>query len=383
MTYPEVSTPVENQSQDSRAAAQRRNRNKFTVYPAPRNPMGTVPRAWNVKQDVEQSVPKDIAEIIEFFECGMRYKDRFRWVLRDTLDELLDGQRTGRWSYQHLTKTEKTYLGTAVEVNLTREFNIDDGGHLDWKVAGLDADCKFSKDVGGWEIPVEMYRCEEHGELQGSDNHPAILVWFDDFTSRWLVGVVRITDENLRWKKVKEGDIPVRAYNRDFKRKLNPESLGEIYWLWGGMQDDLPRNLLLHLADEVREKILTSELSGQQRINTLFSEVQQQVINRRVVLTVAQQDDAPKRVRDARPKLKKRGILILGHQDAHPRIAKKLGFEPPVKGEWISVRIVEVEEADKRNKVAMHGKHWAIANPDDPESPITFDYRYLTAPSDD
>ena len=40
-------------------------------------------------------------------------------ILRDTLDQLYDGQHTGRWSYDQLHKTEKTHMGTLVEINLT------------------------------------------------------------------------------------------------------------------------------------------------------------------------------------------------------------------------------------------------------------------------
>ena len=35
-------------------------------------------------------------------------------VLRDTLDQLYDGQHTGRWNYDQLHKTEKTHMGTLV-----------------------------------------------------------------------------------------------------------------------------------------------------------------------------------------------------------------------------------------------------------------------------
>jgi len=34
------------------------------------------------------------------------------WVLRDTIDQLLDGQHTGRYRWEQLIKTEKTHAGT-------------------------------------------------------------------------------------------------------------------------------------------------------------------------------------------------------------------------------------------------------------------------------
>ena len=49
---------------------------------------------------------------------------RFAAVLRDTLDQLYDGQHTGRWNYDQLHKTEKTHMGTLVEINLHRRFEI-------------------------------------------------------------------------------------------------------------------------------------------------------------------------------------------------------------------------------------------------------------------
>src|SRR4051794_36388746 len=89
--------------------------------------------------------PMDLVHIVEWFEKQTDARERFRWVLRDSLDDLLDGQRTGRWCYQQLSKTEKTHLGTIVEINLGKEFDIDDGDDLDWKIAGEDVDCKFSR----------------------------------------------------------------------------------------------------------------------------------------------------------------------------------------------------------------------------------------------
>ena len=53
--------------------------------------------------------------------------DRFAAVLRDTLDQLLDGRRRGRFDYRDLYKTEKTYMGTLVEINLQRAFDFEDG----------------------------------------------------------------------------------------------------------------------------------------------------------------------------------------------------------------------------------------------------------------
>ncbi|MEU9236852.1 NaeI family type II restriction endonuclease [Streptomyces subrutilus] len=357
--------------QESRAlAAKYSRRNTFRKWDPPRKAMGTMPREWRIQPGLAQHVPDDLAPFVEWFDNEPEARERFRWALRDSLDELLDGQRTGRWAYQHLTKTEKTYLGTAVEVNLTREFAIDEGSDLDWSIAGLDIDCKFSKDLGGWEIPMEMYRCADHGERGGRANHPAVVIWMNDDTSEWAAGIVRITDERLRWKKERDANGGrVRAYNRDNKRKLSDGARSEVYWLWGGLQIDLPTNLLLRLDAESRERILTASLpgrasSGQQRLNQLFREVQDRIVGRQTVLTVGQQDDSLKRARDTRQPLRREGIVVLGHQGSHPHVARALGLPAPIKGEWISTRLVPVSPDDPRPKFSLDRRRqfWARAH---------------------
>ncbi|MEV0089990.1 NaeI family type II restriction endonuclease [Streptomyces sp. NPDC050738] len=358
--------------QESRAlAAKHSRRNTFHTWDPPREAMSKMPHEWRIQPGLTQQVPDDLAPFVEWFNNQPEARERFRWALRDSLDELLDGQRTGRWAYQHLTKTEKTYLGTAVEVNLTKEFAIDNGADLDWSIAGFDIDCKFSKDLGGWEIPMEMYLCADHGERSGRDDHAAVVTWMNDDKSQWAAGIVRITDERLRWKRARDanGD-PVRAYNRDNKRKLIDGAHSKVYWLWGGLQTDLPTNLLLHLDTETRQRILTASLprrasSGQQRLNQLFLEVQDRLVGRQTVLTVGQQDDAPKRARDARKALRPKGIVVLGHQGSHPHVAHALRLPVPIKGEWISTRLVPVSSDDARPKFSLKGHFWARAREDE------------------
>ncbi|MFE3583399.1 NaeI family type II restriction endonuclease [Streptomyces vinaceus] len=354
--------------QESRAlAAKHSRRSSFRPWAPPRENMSNVPREWRIGSGLAQHVPDDLAPFVEWFYNKPEARERFRWVLRDSLDELLDGQRTGRWAYQHLTKTEKTYLGTAVEVNLTREFEIAEGERLDWSIADVDIDCKFSKDLGGWEIPMEMYLCADHGDRGGRADHAAVVTWMDDDHSQWAAGIVRITDERLRWKQDRRGSGDrVRAYNRDNKRKLSDGAKSGVFWLWGGLQTDLPTNLLRHLNADVRERILTASLpgrssSGQQRVNQLFREVQERLIGRQTVLTAGQQDDAPKRARDARTALQPKGIVVLGHQGSHPHVARALELPVPVKGEWISTHLVPVSPEDARPKFSLDGEFWARA----------------------
>jgi hypothetical protein len=358
---PEVLPPA---ATDSRARAMRRNRNRFVVHAAPTQAMSKSPVRFPIPESRTAEAPADLQSVVDWFYAQPDARERFRWALRDSVDELMDGQRTGRWCYQHLSKTEKTYLGTAVEVNLTKEFDVAGGDDLDWKVAGADLDCKFSKDLGGWEIPMEMYLCADHGEQSGKADHPALLTWFDDDRSMWAAGLLRISDDRLHWKVPTAGAGRVRGYNRDNKRKISATALGEIFWLWGGVQRDLPTNLLLHLPSASRERILGAG-SGQQRVNQLFREVTGRIIGRNTILTVGQQDDAPKRARDARDQLRPEGYVVLGHQEAHPMLARLLGLTVPVKGEWISTKLTSVDRSDPRPKALVDFRWWSVAGTGD------------------
>lgn len=360
--------------QDSRGAAMRRKRNKFRTHDAPNMPMGDIPKVWSFT-GLQPETPHHLSPIIEHFEGPSDSRDRMRWALRDSLDEVFDGQRTGRWHYEHLTKSEKTYLGTAIEVNITKEYEISDGIELDWNVSGIDIDCKFSRKVGSWEIPMEMYKCEDHGDRQGRKDHPALLVWMNDSTSQWAAGILEISDERLRWKIDRDTGNRRRVYNRDNKRRLSNACRDDVYWLWGGIQNDLPTNHILHMDESTRTKIFADSNSGQKRVNELFRRMQNEVIGRRTVLTVAQQDDAPKRARDARKDLRSEGIVILGHQDGHPKIAQTLGLKTASKGEWVSAKLSSVSEHDPRPRVKFGDKWWSIADDEDPCEAIQGDYR--------
>lgn len=360
----------------------RRKRNEFRTWPVPASPMSPDLAFRNFPASTHPTLPPaDLAATADWFHRQPDGAERFRWALRDSLDEVLDGQRTGRWAYAHLTKTEKTHLGTMVEVNLTKEFSIPDGDDLDWEVAGSDLDCKFSKDLAGWEIPMEMYLCPDHNAATGSADHPALLVWLDDDTGRWGAGLLRMSDQGLRWKITPPATPGLRAYNRDNKRKISPASETDIFWLWGGLRHDLPPNVLLQLDPAIRDLIFRNRSSGQARVNALFDAVTEKVISRSVVLTVAQQDDSPKRARDARLHLRPKGIIILGHESSHRLIAKALGLSECEKGEWLSARVLRVQENDQRTKVWIPRKvgkdgvlrcqegWWARASAGDPDEP--------------
>ena len=266
--------------------------------------------------------------------------ERFGDAIRQSFDEVFDGQRTGRYSLTQLSKVEKTYIGTKVEIVIQAAFRLQRGNRMDYLVDGEEVDAKWSIKSGGWMIPTEAV-----GELC------LCMTAYDD-RSTFSVGIVRADEANLR-----------TSVNKDKKRRFNDQGIAAMAWLVN--PGNLPENLLLHLGAETRSAILDYALSGQQRVNQLFRRVHNRVVRREVVLTVAQQHDGPKRVRDARLALQPEGIIVLGHQGSHPRIAEGLKIDTPPKGSWIATRVVRAEP-DDTDSIVIGDERWRLAAPDDP-----------------
>lgn len=150
------------------------------------------PELWSVRDELIRLDPSGSA---------------FANALRESIDQLLDGERTGRWDWYTLRKTEKTHMGTIVEIRLHNAFEFEDGHAMDYRIAGVDVDCKFSQSVGGWELPPE------------SLGHLCLVVTANDDASSWHAGLIRVTDHI------------VGGPNRDGKRKLTVTGESQVLWL--------------------------------------------------------------------------------------------------------------------------------------------------------
>ncbi|WP_200806232.1 NaeI family type II restriction endonuclease [Demequina sp. NBRC 110052] len=263
-------------------------------------------------------------------------------VFRDAFDYLYDGQRTGHYRPDQLSKTEKTHCGSLVEIYLRRALDgtIHDGALLDYEIAGVDVDCKFSFTRGSWMIPPEAF-----GEV-------LLVTHADDLVGEWSLGLVRATPDLLR-----------AGANRDGKTGLNSLGRNAITWLFN--RAPLPPNALLALPESDVAAIFAAR-SGQARVNELFRRAQLIPISRAVVATVAQQDDYMKRVRSnggARSHLQTEGILIAGGDyEVHRRIALDLGAPDVGPGEFVSMRVLEASPSDLQT-VELDGRRWRIALP--------------------
>ena len=283
-------------------------------------------------------------------------------AIRSALDMLLDGQHTGRYRWDQLHKTEKTHAGTLVEIALARALRLADGTALDYTIAGVDVDCKFSHRLGGWMIPPEA-----EGKL-------LLLVQASDEDGTWSAGLLRAAGENLR-----------PAANRDGKRALGEGGRAAVRWLHA--RAPLQENVLIRLPERDVAAIFALP-SGQQRVNELFRRAQRMRVSRTVVATVAMQDDYMKRVRGgggARDQLRAEGIVIFGDYAGDQVLASALGLPRPGSGEFVSARLVPLarrsgaggggrganggEHGDYARCIRLAGADWLLASGADPASP--------------
>ncbi len=294
---------------------------------------------------MDQTPPADTAldQVLAWLLADPHPEKVFGEVIRRAFDEVLDGQRTGRYRIEDLSKTEKTYIGTKVEILLADALAIERGGKLDFLIAGHEVDCKFSLTPFGAMIPIEA-----QGEI-------CLLVSGNDSTSQFSAGLLRCAPELLR------------APNRDGKRGVLATARTRIAWLFEGAP--IPENLLRNLPSESLEAILNHTRSGQARVDELFRLVHRRIIRREVTVTVARQHDGMKRVRDARKHLTADGVVILGHQDDHPRIAAALGLPTPDKGEFVATRVVPTEPGASARAALIGDRLWREAQPNDPIVP--------------
>ncbi len=240
---------------------------------------------------------------------------RFARTLRRTYDQIYDGGNTGRLRWEQLKKTEKTYFGSLVEINLQREFSFGDGIHLDYRIAGADVDCKWSQTDGGW-----MLRPEAIDQI-------CLLMTGSDQLSVWSAGLIRAVEPLLN-----------TSSDRDDKKTLNATDRPTIHWIW--KDKVLPENVLLHVDPAVLQAVmvdLAGPRHGQKRLDELFRRVPNRIIGCGAVATVAQQDDYIKRmraIRGSRQNLKREGIVVFG--DYHKRLALRLGLPQMGDGDSMS-----------------------------------------------
>ncbi len=249
-------------------------------------------------------------------------------MLRQCVDDVIMTPKTGRRAYEELEKTEKTYIGTRVEIELRAMLKLP-RGKLDTVILGRDVDIKNTMG-SNWMIPTEAI------------GNPCILVAADEVRATCYLGLIVARPEYL-----------THGQNKDSKKSVSAAGFANILWLL--LDHPYPPNFWRTVPPDVIERIFAGR-SGNERMANLFREVQRAPITRDVVEAVAQQQDFMRRIRSdkgrgTRDHLASEGILLLsGHYDA-PLIA---ALDLPVcsGSEFVSYRL----ENDRERALAIeHG----------------------------
>ncbi len=239
---------------------------------------------------------------------------RFPAMLRQCIDDVIMTPKTGRRSYDDLEKTEKTYIGTRVEIELRALLSLPKG-RLDTFILGRDVDIKNTMG-SNWMIPTEAI------------DHPCILVAADEERAKCYLGLL-----------IARPDYLTHGQNKDAKKSVSAAGFANIFWL---LRDHpYPPNFWRTVPPDVVGRIFAGK-SGNMRMATLFYEVQHKPISRDVVEAVAQQQDFMRRIRSdngrgTRDHLAREGILLLSGQYDAPLIAA-LGLPHCSASQFISHR---------------------------------------------
>ncbi|MGW6309426.1 NaeI family type II restriction endonuclease [Streptomyces niveus] len=312
------------------------------------NPSETPTAGHQDHSQAEDPSQKDRAleEVLAEIEGWDPDGSRLRSVIDGAADHLLDPAHTGRYEWSQLTKVEKTALADAVGHRLRREFGLAPGERLDFKVAGHEVDVKFARRDGRWMFPPEG-----QGDLY-------LVVTADDEAGTWNVGLVRVLPELMRM-----------GSNRDGKRGLSAEGRAAIRWIHRGAP--LQEHALPQMSQEVAKEIFALK-SAQARVDELLLQAVHRLVTRTDLKAVAMQTDFAKRLREARPRLATRGVLILaGDRLQEAKLAARLGLPTLTPGTWMSIRLAPAASEYGEGPTVTIGRFpWRLAVPDDPEVPL-------------
>lgn len=244
---------------------------------------------------------------------------KFPTLLRVAIDDVIMTPKTGRRSYDELEKTEKTYIGTRVEIELRSMLKLSKGKKLDIDILGNDVDIKNTMG-SNWMIPTEAV------------DHPCLLVAADEVRGICYLGLI-----------VARLDCLSAGENKDAKKSVSASGFQNIFWL---LRDHpYPANFWRTISADVVSRIFEGN-SGNARVLALFREVQRRPITRDVIEAVAQQRDFMRRIRadqyagsrkGARDYLAREGIVLLsGNFDA--KLIADLGLPFCAGSEFISYK---------------------------------------------
>jgi hypothetical protein len=280
-----------------------------------------VPALLPIPED-DVVVVRPIADaLIEAADGLSKLKNCLGDVLRSAIDGVIKTPKTGRRFYTDLQNSEKTYIGTCVEIDLRAALQIKRGMVLDLNVGGTEVDVKFSATTS-WMIPPQAV------------GHPCVLVSADDKNAQMSFGVIVARQSYLSGE------------NRDSKCGIAAAGRRNIYWLF---QDEPYAPNFWQTVSPRTAGLIADGTSGNLRMLTLFREVLDRPIPRKVVEDVARQKDFMRRLRadgghGTRNTLAQEGTLVLsGVWRRDRQLIQRLGLQQIGRDEFLSHQLTPEE----------------------------------------
>ena len=259
-----------------------------------------------------------LAEAIDWLlaTCSVP-EEFFGRLIRKGIDEVLDGPRTGRWDFGQLEKTERTYVGTKLEIMLRSALGVERGEKMDLVIAGHEVDVKWSM-TSAWQIPEEA-----HGHL-------CLCLGGIHLLSGFQVGLVRCRPEYLNLGRNKDRKTTLSRAGREAMTMLVPPA-------------ELPQNFVATMDPEVRERVLAHR-TIQARVSGLMLALPYTPIPREAIRTVARTEGDPiRRLRaDAHHGDPLEGFTVLSAKYGNPTV-RALGLAPLGRDEFMAVPVADID----------------------------------------
>lgn len=260
------------------------------------------------------------AELIKKAKGLDQLKKDLPVLIRLAIDEVIDPTRTGRVYASELEKTEKTYIGTKVEILVRNYFHLPKG-ILDLRIAGYDVDVKNTLGQT-WMIPREAV------------GKPCILVASDEGKRNCFFGIFVAHPHNL-----------TNGSNQDKKKSVSAAGASTIHWIL--VNEPYPKSFWAEIGEPKTQAIMRGK-TGNERVETLFRQVQRKIVHRDIIQAVGLQKDYMRRTRaggGARDKLATEGIAVLSGK-YHSGLIAELGLPLATKDEFISIAPATGDEWD-------------------------------------
>jgi hypothetical protein len=187
-------------------------------------------------------VEQNTHAVTDWFRAQPEHVARLGAVIRQALDEVLDGQRTGRFDPSLLNDIERQYVSVKLAILLEAEFELRPSLTLSYFVEGF---------VEGIDVSLAWSFSDSWIVEAGPAVGTVLLVSGDDSQSVFSVGVVQVpaSSDGRKWV--------IRHTQADPR----------IEWL--AQDASLAENLLLHLPETSRHRIF-AQASGQHVSTSCF-----------------------------------------------------------------------------------------------------------------